>query len=85
MKNENLKNAIVKAVEEVLDSLNIAETELKQNSISITNSKDIHFEVAFDSSGIASEGAVKFSITASEMIDPEKIKKNLRSVHNITK
>ncbi|KUY20852.1 hypothetical protein BAZ12_19560 [Elizabethkingia miricola] len=75
MKNENLKNAIVKAVEEVLDSVNHAETELKQNSISITNSKDIHFEVAFDASGIVSEGVVKFSITASKIVknDTKKI------------
>ena len=64
MKNENLKNAIVKAVEEVLDSINHAKDELEAKNISVHDSRDIHFEVPFNLHGTINEGTIKFSIKA---------------------
>ncbi|MCT3689526.1 MULTISPECIES: hypothetical protein [Elizabethkingia] len=78
MKNENLKNAIVKAVEEVLDSVNHAKYELQSKNISISETKEICFEIEFGEQMVASGGKIKFNIIASEKIDPEEIQKNLK-------
>lgn len=68
MKNEKLKNAIVKATSQILETVNDAKNQLNHgNNISISEAKDIQFEVEFDEFGLENKGLLKFTITASKI------------------